>query len=179
MTKEQIDNLLIEINRLHERNELAETVEPEYFEPGMMEYLDKSDGYYDEETGRLFLRFESRGTRYDGRTEQIERIKVGDEIRIIRDESNPYNHNNFLLFTIKDKDVGCMPAELCNVIAPLYDEGSLVIENAEVTYVEPLSMRNRHAKQAVLFVGVKARVSEKNIKIYNSMNNTVGGQSAI
>ena len=45
-----------------------------------------------------------------------------------------------------------MPAELCNVIAPLYDEGSLIFRQASVSYVEPLSKRSRYAKQAVLFV---------------------------
>lgn len=158
MTQEQKDNLLKEIQKLHERHELADTVGPDYFEPGMMEYLAQSDGSYDPATGRLILRFESRGTRYEGRTEQIEKVRLGDAVRIIRDKENSFNHNNFLLLTGKDHDIGCMPAELCNVIAPLYDEGSLVFEGASVSFVEPISKRNRHAKQAVLFVELLARV---------------------
>ena len=51
-----------------------------------------------------------------------------------------------------------MPAELCNVIAPLYDAGELLFESAVVSFVEPISKRNRHAKQAVLFVELKCRL---------------------
>ena len=159
MTSEQKDSLLVEVEKLHQRQMLAKTVGPDYYEPGMMEYLDQSDGKYDEATGKLVLYFESRGTRYDGRTEQIEKVTIGDEVRITRDEGNPFNHNNFLLLTRNGKDIGCMPAELCNVIAPLYDEGTLTFEGASVSFVEPISKRSRHAKQAVLFVELQARVS--------------------
>lgn len=69
MTIEQEDNLLIEVEKLHKRQLLARTIEPGYYEPGLMEYLDQSDGNYDEMTGKLVLHFESRGTRYDDRTE--------------------------------------------------------------------------------------------------------------
>ena len=160
LTQEQKDNLLKEIQKLHERHELADTVGADYFEPGMMEYLAQSDGSYDAATGRLLLRFESRGTRYEGRTEQIEKVRLGDAVRIVRDKENSFNHNNFLLLTEKSRDIGCMPAELCNAIAPLYDEGSLVFDRASVSFVEPISKRNRHAKQAILFVELSARVKE-------------------
>ena len=161
MTSEQKDNLLMEVEKLHKRQLLAGTVGPDYYEPGLMEYLDQSDGNYDETTGELILYFESRGTRYDGRTEHIEKVKLGDEVRVTRDEENQFNHNNFLLLTGKGRDIGCMPAELCNVIAPLYDEGTLIFEGANVSFVEPISKRSRHAKQAVLFVELRARVSGK------------------
>ena len=167
MTGEQKDNLLIEIEKLHKRQLLAGTVGPDYYEPGLMEYLNQSDGKFDEMTGELVLHFESRGTRYDGRTEQIEKVKLGDEVRVTRDEENPFNHNNFLLLTRKGRGIGCMPAELCNVIAPLYDEGTLTFEGASVSFVEPISKRSRHAKQAVLFVELRARVSGKALGTIN------------
>ena len=125
----------------------------------MMEYLNQHEGLYDEVTGEIVLRFESKGTLYDGRTEQIEKVKAGDVIRVARDEENPFNSNNFLLLTGKGQDVGNMPAELCNVIAPLYDSGELAFTEASVSFVEPLSRRNRHAKQAVLFVELKAKIA--------------------
>ena len=161
MTIEQEDNLLIEVEKLHKRQLLAGTIEPSYYEPGLMEYLDKSDGNYDKMTGELVLRFESRGTRYDDRTEQIEKLKLGDEVRVACDEENPFNDNNFLLLSGKGICIGCMPAELCNVIAPLYDEGTLIFEGANISFVEPISKRSRHAKQAVLFVELRAKVSGK------------------
>lgn len=161
MTDLLMENLLSEVRKLHQRHELSGTVGPNYFEPGMMEYLEYSDGIFDETAGEITLCFESRGTRYDGRTEQIEKVKEGDQIRIVRDESNPYNRNNFRLLTKKGKDVGNMPAELCNTIASLYDAGEVVITEAAVSYVEPLSKRNRHAKQAVLFVRMKLKLARK------------------
>ena len=153
-----IEELLIELNKLHSRHELADKVTEDYFEPGMMEYLDQSDGYYDEGSGTLELRFESKGTRYGDRTEQIESLSVGDSIYIERDPENKYNSNNFILKTETGSDVGNMPAELCNAIAPLYDSGLIEITESKVSFVEPISRRSRHAKQAILFIGLKCRL---------------------
>ena len=119
MFQEQLDHLLAQAQALHGRNQLSATVGPDYFEPGKMEYLEQSDGQYDEEAGILTLRFEARGTRYEGRTEQIESVKLGDEIWVVREPENKCNANNFRLLTRKQRDVGNMPAELCNAIAPL------------------------------------------------------------
>ena len=141
---EQKASLLREAEKLHRRLELAKTLVPDWYEPGMMEYLDQSDGIWDESAGRLLLRFESRGTRYDGRTELIERLSVGTPIIVRRDPENPYNPNNFVLETENGEDAGNMPAELCNAIAPLYDAGFLVFERAAVSYVEPISKRSRY-----------------------------------
>jgi len=159
MYEEMKENLLKEITKLHKRNELSKAVGPDYYEPGMMEYLDQSEGLYNDSTGEILIRFESKGTRYEGRSEQIERINKGDQIVIVRDEGNPYNSNNFLLHTSRGQDVGNMPAELCNVIAPLYDGGRLSFEDASVSFVEPISKRSRHAKQAMLFVELKAKLN--------------------
>lgn len=158
MTNEQKDKLKYEINKLHERHELADIISPDYFEPGMMEYLDQSDGLFDEASGSLLIRFESKGTRYDGRTERIEKVRIGDKVKIVREPTNQFNHNNFMLLTDKDHSIGNMPAEICNAIAPLYDEGVLSIEDASVSFVDPISKRNRHAKQAVLFVEMRANI---------------------
>lgn len=150
-----MEDLKKEIEKLHHKQLLSKTVTSDYFEPGMMEYLEYYEGVYDETNGCILLQFEARGTRYEGRTEQIEKVKIGDEIKVIRDKENKYNSNNFTFATRKDKNVGNMPAELCNVIAPLYDQGELIITESVVSYVEPITKRNRHAKQAVLFVQLK------------------------
>lgn len=155
---EQKAILLTEMAKLHSRHELSREMRTDFFEPGMMEYPEQSDGSWNETTGELVLRFESKGTRYDGRTEQIEKVKTGDLIRITRDPENAFNPNNFLLYTEKGKDVGNMPAELCNAVAPLYDAGSLKIERAVVSFVDPISKRSRHAKQAILFVEMHAKI---------------------
>ena len=152
--------LLTEIAKLHPRHELSKEMGPNYFEPGMMEYPEQSDGYCNQATGEIILRFESKGTRYNGRTEQIEKVKQFDPITITREPENAFNPNNFLLFTEKGKDVGNMPAELCNAIAPLYDSGNIKINKAFVSFVDPISKRSRHAKQAILFVEMHAKLSE-------------------
>ena len=149
---EALCTLLNVADQLHRRKELAATVGPDWYEPGMMEYLDKSEGQWEAQSGRLLLRFESRGVRYEGRSEQIERLKIGDPISVRRDPQNVYNPNNFVLLTKRGEDVGYVPAELCNAIAPLYDAGLLHFEQCVVSYVEPLSRRSRYARQAVLYV---------------------------
>lgn len=144
--------LLREAEKLHDRHLLAEKIGPDYYEPGMMEYLEQSDSCYNEAERLLTLRFEAKGTRYEGRTEEIERVALGDIILFGRDKSNKFNANNFVLLTRKKRCVGNVPSTLCNAIAPLYDAGILEIVRASVSFVEPLSKRSRYAKQAVLFV---------------------------
>ena len=149
--QEWIQRLLQETEKLHARHKLSKTVTADYFEPGRMEYLAQSDGTYDPDSGVILLRFEAKGTRYEGRTEQIEKVRPGDPLQVVRENTNRFNPNNFTLLTAKGKNVGNMPAELCNAIAPLYDCGTLRIANAQVSFVEPISKRSRHAKQAILF----------------------------
>lgn len=156
--QERLSALQEEVRKLHHRLELSKTVGPDYYEPGLMEYLDQSDGSFEPETGELMLRFEVRGTRYEGRTELIEKIHLDDPILVCREKDNPYNANNFYLTTVKGKNVGNMPAYLCNVLAPFYDESLLADITCKVSYVEPISKRNRHAKQAMLFVEIRVKV---------------------
>ena len=156
---QQVLQLVSELEKLHHRLDLSKAVGPDYFEPGMMEYLDQSEGQYDAKTGNLLLRFDARGTRYDGRTELIEHVRTGDSVQVVRDKENPFNTNNFTLLTEKVKSLGHMPAELCNAMAPLYDAGALQFRQAKVSFVEPISKRSRHAKQAVLFVELEAKLN--------------------
>lgn len=160
---ERTESLLQEVNKLHARKELSQTVGVDYFEPGMMEYLDQAEGLFNNETGEIILRFEVKGTRYEGRTEQIEKVQLHDDVLVRRDEKNSYNANNFELHTTLGKSLGNMPAELCNVIAPLYDSGELRLLKAYVSFVEPISKRSRHAKQAVLFVELKFIIQTSHI----------------
>lgn len=168
MLQEQKKRLIELAQQLHERAELAKTMTSSYFEPGKMEYPEQYEGVFDEANGTLLLRFEVKGTRYDGRTEQIEKVHLGDVLQIVRDEENEFNHNNFNLMTLTGKDVGNMPAEICDVLAPIYDNQELSFESVSVSYVEPISRRSRHAKQAILFVELKAcirkAITEESLK---------------
>lgn len=84
------NTFLVELEKLHQRRELSLTVGPDYFEPGMMEHLDQYDGIYNPETQGFSLRFEVKGTRYDGRTEQIEKLSpLGPDCRAGRISGEP------------------------------------------------------------------------------------------
>ncbi len=145
-------DLLTEINKLAHKFQLSSEIPDDYFEPGMMENLDQYYGSYDEATNTIILKTEVRGLRYEGRTPRLESLSVGDPVAVVREESNIYNSNNFMVNTTDGKSLGNMPAELCNVIAPLYDMGYLTIDNPTVSYLEKLQDRSRYAKQGVLFI---------------------------
>ena len=149
-------DLLEYVKSLNYKFELSKTVEADYFEPGMMENLEQYRGEYDAASNTLVLRVETKGLRYDNRTQNLERLSVGDAVEILRDNANSFNSNNF---TVKNKNVslGNLPSELCNVFAPLYDRGYAIITSSNVTYIERLRDRSRYAKQGVLFIeiGVK------------------------
>ena len=159
MDNERIQPLLSEMNKLQERYELSTVVGEDYFEPGMMEYLDKSYGFYNEESKKMVLRFESRGTRYEGRTARIESLKLGDTIVVARDKDNQFNSNNFVLLDDKGRNLGNMAATICNALAPLYDSGEAEITESFVSFVEPISKRSRYAKQGILFVEVHIKIN--------------------
>ena len=158
VVEEQKKIFIEEVSRLHARCELAKTVGPDYYEPGMMEYLEQYDGFQEEDPHLWTLRFEVKGTRYEGRTEQIEYSRLGDPIQILRESENPYNYNNFTFLTRNGRNVGNMPAELCNAIAPLYDNQHLFFRDAHISFVEPISKCSRYAKQAILFIEMKIQL---------------------
>ena len=158
--EERLEALIRELKKLHEKLELSAKVGPDYFEPGMMEYLDQYEGTYDPETGKIVMRFEAKGTRYDGRTERIEMIHIGDPVTVLRDPENQYNPNNFTIVTGKNQNLGNVPKELCNAMADLYDAGDLIFESASVSFADPVTKRSRHAKQAVLFIELNARIAK-------------------
>ena len=155
--KNCVENLLEFTEQLNSKYELSKTVDETYFEPGVMENLEQYKGEYNEQENVVTIRVDVKGLRYDNRTQNLERITVGDEVQIIRDEGNMYNSNNFTIFN-KNESLGNLPAELCNVLAPLYDTGYAVILSAKASYVEKIRERSRYAKQGVLFV-------ELNIKL--------------
>ena len=150
--EERFSALRKELDNLHRRLELSKTKEPDFFEPGLMEYLDRYEGKYDPSTDQICMRFSVMGTRYEGRTERIETTNVGDPVIVLRDNTNEFNTNNFTIVDKKNNSLGNMPAALCNALAPLYDDGAIEIEKSFVSFADPISKRSRHAKQAVLFV---------------------------
>lgn len=150
--------LISEIENLNNKYKLSFENRDNYFEPGMMEYLDKYYGSFDSISGEILIRFPSKGTRYEGRLEEIERVKVGESIKIVRDADNSYNSNNFTIETSSMRNLGNMPAELCNAIAPLFDDNKIEFISSNISYVEPISKRSRYARESILFIELKAKV---------------------
>ena len=103
---------------------------------------------------QLHLKHKSaeNASQYEYNPGKTESISVGDLLELRRDPSNQYNSNNFELFTCKGKSLGSLPAELCNNLAPLYDEDNAKIIEVKAHYIEQFSDRSRYVKQGVLFV---------------------------
>ena len=149
--------LKTEFMRLHERHESARFITPDFYDPGKMEYPEQSDCVISEDNV-VTASFELMGTRYDGRTELIELINAGDELKLIREEDNQFNPNNFTVENADGRNLGNMPAVLCNVLAPLYDAGHIQIEDMHVSFVDPVSARSRYATKGILFASLKFRI---------------------
>lgn len=151
--------LIYVIEKLQEKKSLSETVGEDYYDPGNMEYLDKYLGEFDPTTNNANLRVEAKGLRYEGRTERLDKLKVGDSVKLVRDPGNIYNSNNFIINNKENNSIGNLPAELCNAIAPLFDSGNLKMVSSRVSYVERLRDRSRYATQGVLFIEIKLQLT--------------------
>lgn len=86
-----------------------------------MEYLDKSYGSYNAETGEMLLRFQVRDTRCEGRMERIETVKTGSEVCVIRDSEKVFS-----VLDSRDLNVGNMPPALGSALAPLVDAEKVI-----------------------------------------------------
>ena len=147
--------LLEAANKLQQKKKLSSEVGPGHYDPGRMENLEQYLGVYDAEKNTLIIRTESKGLRYEGRTPRLEKLSINDPVKLVREPGNIYNSNNFMILSQHDESLGNLSAELCNVIAPLYDLGYVIITEANVSYIENIKSRSRYAKQGVLFIEIK------------------------
>ena len=155
---EEKAELLELVNAYQNKYELSKTIDEDYFEPGMMENLDQYIGVYDESTNTIKVRLDVKGLRYDNRTQRIDDMEISEPVIIERDEANSYNSNNFYVKKENNEDIGNLPAEFCNVLAPLYDMGYARIEKSAVSYIEKLSDRSRYARQGVMFLEIQIKL---------------------
>lgn len=131
-----------------------------YYDCARLNYclLLNSTAYY----SHLMLKYDKicdiKGLRYEGRTLKLENLRIGDSIHIKREKSNHYNYNNFSVIDENEDNLGNLPAELCNVIAPLYDAGYLTIEKSTVSFIEKIGERSRYAMQGILFIEMIMRI---------------------
>lgn len=107
---------------------------------------------------------EVSGTQYEGRSERIEHVKVGDELKLVREPDNAYDKNAIDLQNALGS-LGHLPAHIVGKLSPLMDLG-LVNCTAIVSDVLPLSKRSSRAKKAILKVYLKytrvQKVEERN-----------------
>lgn len=153
----QKEELLDEIGKLQEKYELSKTIGDDYYKPGMMEFLDQYLGQYNQLSNTALIRTEVKGLRYENRTPRLDYINVGDSVSIVREESNTFNSNNFMVLNERAESLGNLSAELCNAIAPLYDMGYVILGKAKVSYLQRIKERSRYAKQGILFVELQLK----------------------
>lgn len=134
--------------------ELSQTVGADYYEPGMMENLDQYMGVLSDDNS-CTIKVDVRGLRYENRSVRLRKCQVGDPIEIRREPENQYNPNNFKVLLEDGYNIGMLPADLCNAMAPLFDYGYISISSARISYIEQLKNRSRYAKQGVMFVEIK------------------------
>ena len=159
MSKEEmLERLLAELEKLEEKREFSSVMPDDWFEPGQMENLDQYAGEYDAAAGRIILKTEVKGLRYENRTPRLDRLAVGDAVRIVRDPENPYNPNNYTVENEFGENLGNLPAEICNAMAPLTDSGFAEITDARVSYLERIRDRSRYAKQGILFLRIEMKL---------------------
>ncbi len=93
------------------------------------------------------------GTQYNGRTDRIEKLKVGDAVFLVREPNSEWGDNTIDVRT-SNGSIGYLDQDACDKLAPLIDAGRIKY-TAAVARVVPLSKRSRHCKTAVVTVCVK------------------------
>ncbi len=150
---------LLELVKEHNSKfELSKTIDPYEYDPGKTENLSYYLGQYDETSATITICTEVKGLRYEERSRHLDSISIGDIVIVKRDPANPFNSNNFEVFSTTDESLGSLSAELCNRLAPLYDLGYAVIEQATAEHIEKFEERSRYVKQGVLFVKIIIRL---------------------
>ena len=147
--------------KLHKKHELAKVIDPFTYDPGNTEFLEYFDGVYSEQDNLLILFTEVKGLRYEDRSIHLESVRNNDSVILKRDLLNSFNSNNFEVFNRAGESLGSLPAELCNCIAPLYDNNYINIKRISASYIEQFKDRSRYAKQGVLFVEIHIRFGKE------------------
>ena len=111
--------------------------------------------------------FEVVGTQFEGRSQRIENVKVGQGMNIKREPNNEYDSMAISINDLEGNSLGHVPAYIVEFLSPLIDAGEVVISEAKVYEVQPLSKRSARAKKAILEVMLTIRF---NITEYDSLD---------
>lgn len=155
--------LLSLVEMLQSQHELA-TMYPEgTLAPGVGDV--NTYASYDEAKKTVVLSTEVQGTAYEGRSDRIENILKDDVVKVERNPSKEYDLNALEVKNSRGESLGNLGSDVAAVLSPLIDREIATIENAKVSYVEPLSKRSKKAKKAILYIELTVRMSEIELDI--------------
>ena len=118
---------------------------------------------YDE--WNLFLSL--RGTFYEGRTENIERCKEGEEVLLFGFGDNPIYPEKIEVFDLHYNSLGTIPAEYAVCITPLVQNGMLEIDGV-IDSIMTRVMRSTGSKKATMTVKLTLRMKQKEFEDFPS-----------
>lgn len=88
------------------------------------------------------------GTTQEGRPDRIEQLKIGEEVRFVREPDNPYDTN--AINAMSDQgSLGHVHGEIAKFLSPLMDQGILKI-TAKVASMTTRKQRSARAKKPLL-----------------------------
>ena len=123
---------------------------------------------YDSSTNTMILLVEVQGTQYEGRNTRIEDLLINDKVTIKREPNNEYNSLNLAVENKDNKSLGNLSADICDVLSPLIDKDIIIIDDASVEFVEPLSKRSAKCKKSLLTIKLILHFKEQIINSEHS-----------
>lgn len=88
------------------------------------------------------------GTTQEGRPDRIEQLKIGEEVRFVREPDNPYD-TNAIDVRSEQGSLGHVHGEIAKFLSPLMDQGILKI-TAKVASMTTRKQRSARAKKPLL-----------------------------
>jgi hypothetical protein len=101
------------------------------------------------------------GTQFNGRSEFIEFLNVGDRLQIIRDSDNFFDKFTLSVCNEKGQELGTMWINLADELSPLLDAGLASITDSHVKRVVPISKRETGAVKAILQMEMTIQLNQE------------------
>lgn len=105
---------------------------------------------FNKQQNMVQIEIEVMGTQFNGRTELIEFLQVGDKLQIVRDADNYFDQFTLSVCNEKGEELGTMWVNLADELSPLLDAGLARIIDSHVKQVVPLSKREQGTVKAIL-----------------------------
>lgn len=105
-----------------------------------------------ENANQSLFKTELVGTQYEGRNERIEKVKIGDKVKLIREPDNKYDSNAIDVHN-DEGTLGHIPSDVAYNLAQILDNGHKYV--AEVSNVVPLSQRSKKCKSSIIEIEIK------------------------